>query len=133
MQLSAELFKQISAQLRATGATGKDKRKTPRVGMRNQVLMTAQSDPAAPSKPTRVMVRDLSPCGICVLCHFPLICDHLFALELPMSGGGELVAVYQVKVCGRLEKGLYRLGASLVRLRQPEEVRQGETAVPAAL
>jgi hypothetical protein len=127
-QLSGELFSQISAQLRAAGATGQDKRKTPRVGFRSQVSMTPQTDGTIAAKSTRVMVRDLSPTGISILLHYPLFPNSLFAVELPVFTGGELVAVYQVKHCNPLEKDLYRIGAALVRVRQPDEIKPGEKA-----
>ena len=136
MQLSGEAFRQIVMQLK--GACGKsDKRSKPRVGMRNHVMLslfegakgsTAQRKGAAGGGPAggmqqvEVMIRDLSPGGICIVHTVRLPAKTLFAIQLPVAGQRNLKAIYVVKHCEPLDAGLFRIGAALLKLDDPQGI-----------
>jgi hypothetical protein len=123
MQLSRELFKQIIAQLKG----GKDlnhhnKRREPRVGLRNRVALTALKGPNNTPEPSAIVnVRDLSRDGIGFLHHSRIPSNTLFTIRLPALEDGDLLALYKVRHCQLLEEGLYRVGAELVNICEANE------------
>jgi hypothetical protein len=120
MELSRELFNLIIAQLKGSGGGNNDKRKTPRVGLRNRVFLTPMKGPdKKASQSYGVIVRDLSPDGIGILHHRKIPADTLFAIRLPAPEAGDMLAIYRVEHCETLEEDLYRIGGSLVKLCDP--------------
>jgi len=116
MELSRELFDQIVSHLKGA-ASSSDKRHKPRVGLRKRVDLTPLNAPGSPPLGhTSVMVRDLSPSGIGLMNHQRMDANSFFAIRLPSSAIGALVAVYKVRHCDLIEDGLYRIGAQLVKV-----------------
>jgi hypothetical protein len=134
MELSRELFKQIVAQLRG-GGDSHDKRKTPRVGLRNHVHLTQlKGSDNTPGDSYHVVVRDLSPDGIGFLHHRRIAVNCLFAIRLPALEVGMMVAIYKVRHCDMLENDLFRIGGLLVKVcDQNSEAAQSAPKPTAAL
>jgi PilZ domain-containing protein len=129
MQLSRELFKQIIAQLKGGKEDAHNKRREPRVGLRNRVALTVlKGTEHTPGASVTVTVRDLSRDGIGFLHHGRVPTNTIFTIRLPAMEDGDLVAVYKVKHCQLLEEGLYRIGGALINLCEANE-----SPVPAAV
>jgi hypothetical protein len=132
MELSRELFKLIIAQLKGIGG-GHDKRKSPRVGLRNHVqMMPLKSADVKPTQSCNVIVRDLSPDGIGILHHRRINADSFFAIRLPASEAVHMVAVYKVKHCETLEENLFRIGGILIKVNDPIPVEPDADIAPPA-
>ncbi len=134
MQLSRELFNQIIAHLKGGRDGIHNKRREPRVGLRNRVALTPlKGSDNSRDRASDVAVRDLSRDGIGFLHHKRLPVNTLFTISLPALDDGELTAVYRVKHCESLDEGLYRIGGSLINLCEAnEKLVPAEEAKPAA-
>jgi hypothetical protein len=67
-------------------------------------------------------VRDISVDGIGLLYPGRLANNSLFGIRLPLGGSTDITAVYMVKHTEQLEKGLFRVGAALLKIDDPEGV-----------
>jgi hypothetical protein len=122
MQLSLEMFNQIIAQLKGNRDGTHDKRREPRVGLRNRVSMSPlMGVNHTPDRTYSINVRDLSRDGIGFLHQRRLIPKTFFTINLPASDEGGLTAVYAVQHCEPLEADLYRIGGSLIHISQAGE------------
>jgi hypothetical protein len=120
MQLTGELFSQIIKQLKS-GNAGSGKRGNVRAGVRKHVTIKPLTPRNAPPLPSvQVLVRDLSAEGIGLIHRETLPTNSLFAIRLPIYGTRMITAIYIVKHCDELEKGLYRIGAALLKIDDPE-------------
>jgi hypothetical protein len=118
MQLSGDLFKQIITQLKSALAAT-DRRDGPRVGLRNRVKLAMLSGSGVRTACSiEVGVKDLSPGGIALIHHTAIPPDTIFAIRLPLQEAGDLTVVYKVKNCRPLEKGVYRIGAVLIKAEE---------------
>ena len=115
LQLSAELFEEILHNLRGDCEAG-DQRGSPRVGVRNRVIVQPLYDPDD-KMPLPARVRDLSPHGIGLLVDRPLKRDSRFAIRLPVAGGPEVMAVYKVVHCAQVGGRMYGIGAELEKVQ----------------
>jgi hypothetical protein len=120
VELSGEQFRQIVAHLK-TLPSSSDKRKSPRVGLRTQVLMSELSDKGhKPSPPEYVRVRDLSPTGIGLMHNHRIPPGSQFVIRLPVATAHDLLAVYEVKHCKAVDMGMFGIGALLIKLHDPD-------------
>jgi hypothetical protein len=123
VQLSGEVFRQIIGQLR-TDAADSHKRTAPRVGLRNRIMVTPLNNDTNNNnaKAISCAVRDISVDGIGLLDPGHLANNSLFGIRLPLGGNSDITAVYMVKHIEMLEKGLFRIGAVLLKIDDPEGV-----------
>ncbi|MGA2232152.1 MAG: hypothetical protein ABSH22_14745, partial [Tepidisphaeraceae bacterium] len=100
---------------------GSGKRNNARAGVRKYVTIKPLTPRNAPPVPSvQVLVRDLSAEGIGLIHHETLPTNSLFAIRLPIYGTRLITAIYIVKHCDELEKDLYRIGAALLKIDDPE-------------
>ncbi len=119
MNLSAELFESIVARLSEPdsgfdGATPREQRREPRVGVRASVTLVPFTDRIA-SVPLEVPVRDLSPGGIGFLHETKIALDEQFVLQLP-SSRGPVTLLCGVVYWQPLREGTFAIGAKFLRL-----------------
>ena len=134
MQLSLEMFNQIVSHLKGGRDGLNNKRREPRVGMRNRVNLTPLKGMTnRPDRPARVAVRDLSRDGIGFLLTRRIPLKSMFSIELPALDEGAMTATYRVTHCEPLEEGLYRIGGTLINVCEaPASLVPVAAASPAA-
>jgi hypothetical protein len=127
MKLSAEVFAHITGSLRSDElalVTG-EKRKSPRVGFRGQLIIRVISA-AGPGAPVRVRLRDLSRTSIGFLHRQNLPVGRKFVICLSNDStepGGVTQLLYQVVRCDALDDGLFAIGATFVQTSPAKPVK----------
>ena len=134
-QLAAPLFEQIVSAFDApippagaTGATGTQRRREPRVGISARVtLIPLTGDDTLAPGPITVPLRNLSAGGIGFLHGDKVRLDEQFVVLLPHGGTRDSVAVLcQVAYYQPLADRLFAVGARFVRvLKQPAALDAG--------
>jgi hypothetical protein len=123
MDLSAEMFAEIVDHLKGSMVDGRNKRSTPRVGMRTLVTLKPLGLQGQKNRPTlTARVRDISPRGLGLLCDHALPVNSHFAIRLSGRSGksgnsGDLNIVCMVQYCKPLAENLYGIGASVRTVR----------------
>ncbi|MBV8782393.1 MAG: PilZ domain-containing protein [Phycisphaerae bacterium] len=121
MKLSGELFEEIISQLVSdSGSMQHNKRREPRVGVRAQGVITPWTLDRAAVKGTVVMIRDLSPGGICIVSAAPMQRGFRFVLQLQRVQREPLLANYEVRYCKLLSSNIWAVGGKLVNLNSTE-------------
>ena len=114
MHLSAKQFAEIVERLEADALAacfpGHDKRRAPRVAMKNRATIVPYVEGVA-GKGVGVEVRDFSARGIRFLHPAQLANGEQFVLELPQQGGDPVSILCTVMHCRRTEEGPHSIGA----------------------
>jgi hypothetical protein len=142
MLLSSELMGQVAAALRpraaegVTGpassdaaASGEQRRREPRVGVRSRVTIIPLTDSVAMG-PFEVPVRDFSAGGIGFLHRDKIALDEQFVVLLP-DGRDVLAMLCQVAYYQPLSDHSYAVGAKFVRVLREPAAADGALVLPA--
>jgi len=84
-----------------------------------------QTPPPPPPRPPHQPAappRAPPPGAICIVHTVRLPAKTLFAIQLPVAGQRNLKAIYVVKHCEPLDAGLFRIGAALLKLDDPQGI-----------
>ena len=120
MELSAELFHQIVEALKSDVSRDRDKRTTPRVGLRAMVTILPPLGVRAPSE--RVRCRNLSATGIGLMHSRELRSGTEFVACLPAAGLANPVHIACTVVhCRKMSPELFSIGARIVRVLTSDE------------
>lgn len=115
-RLSAEQFELVTGSLRSDRSfRASEKRRRPRVGLRNSLLVFRYPSPSPGSKPIAVSVRDLSADGIGLTSPIDLPQDSEFIAEFDRAGERRLRLRYRVAHCKAIARGLFAIGAKLIQ------------------
>ena len=125
-RLTAEIFEQIVSSLRSD-STGRvhEKRHRPRVGLRNSLEIYPCPTGAKLTAPTVVWVRDVSADGLGLVSSNALPIDLHFVAEFDRWERPRLRVQYKVAYCKLLSRGLYSVGAQLIKVL-PERSAQAD-------
>ena len=122
MILSADLYNQILQALRSDRSE-RDKRCSPRVGLRGQVDVLLK--PGTKTPPQRMRVRDLSTTGIGLLHVRDVPAGSEFIVRFPARGGASSAPVHVSCVvvhCRKLGSDAFAIGGRIIRVMATDEV-----------
>jgi hypothetical protein len=107
MQLSAAFLNDLTRSLRSNAATGVDKRRRPRVGVRLKASVQFTREGQSLLEP--IGVRDISAGGIGFSCHKPL--ERGERIILILAGDTAQSVACEISHCRRVASGVYQVGA----------------------
>ena len=110
MQLNAAILNDLVRSLRSNPATGVDKRRRPRVGVRLKANMQFTRQGQTVTAP--IGVRDLSGGGIGFSCHETL--ERGERILLILAGDTAQTVSCEVSHCRRVASGVFQVGAKFV-------------------
>ncbi|MGF1634218.1 MAG: PilZ domain-containing protein [Phycisphaerae bacterium] len=118
MKLSAQIFEQVSQNLRCYEDTTPDERRIePRVGIMAHVVVTMRQPGNPVSQQVELRIRDLSAGGIGLMTRKPILVGSRFSLLLPRSEFEKpLATVYEVKYCRQLSSYMFQSGGKLIAI-----------------
>lgn len=119
MTLSAELFNQICEALKSDKGSEREKRASPRVGLRAQVEILLK--PGTRTPPVLMRVRDLSASGIGLVYSKELAVGAEFVARMPGGLDGPVHISCIVAYCRKVASDTYSIGGRIVRVLSPEE------------
>ncbi len=122
VKLSIELFKQITAGLRADKAAERGKRREPRVGLAAEASVVSGVTEDA-CRTSRIQVRDISSTGLGLIVPNKMAAKQKFVIELN-SDDGQFWLLCESVYCHRVEDRMFKVGAKHTKVLNPEEVKK---------
>ena len=129
MEMSAGLFAQIQDDLRGESRYDRDKRDTPRVGVRHKVMLYPIVG-GFPGEPRLVRIRDMSANGIGLVADEPLATAATFFIRLIDGKRPALTITYRVCYCTLFGPKLYSIGAMLISQSDGLRVQRKGALIP---
>src|SRR5688572_21983721 len=116
-RLTADTFEEIVSSLRSDEARRvHEKRNRPRVGLRNSLAIFPCPHGVPAAHPVVFWVRDVSAEGLGLVGSQPFPTDMDFIAEFDRGERPRLRVQYKVAYCKQLSRGLYSVGARLVKV-----------------